>query len=91
MSVMFQFCSELQNLDLSGFNTSNVTDMRGMFNYYNKSKEIKGLNKFITKKVIDMSEMFQYCFELEHLDLTNFDLSNVNNISRMFNECKKLY
>ena len=41
MSVMFQECHELEYLDLSSFDTSNVTDMFCLFNKCNKLKEIK--------------------------------------------------
>ena len=43
-------------------------------------KEIKGLNKFNTSKVINMKVMFTKCQELESLDLSSFDTSNVNDI-----------
>ena len=49
-----------------------------MFNNCKKLKEIKGLNKFITSKVIIMKAMFQDCNELVHLDLSNFNTSNVS-------------
>ena len=32
MRAMFQLCTKLEYLDLSNFNTSNVTDIEGMFN-----------------------------------------------------------
>ena len=35
MSDMFNGCNSLTNIDLSNFNTQNVTDMRGMFSYCN--------------------------------------------------------
>ena len=31
MNYMFYECSSLTNIDLSNFNTNNVTDMEGMF------------------------------------------------------------
>ena len=61
-----------------------------MFNKCHKLKEIKGINKFNTNKVTDMSGMFQLCKELEYLDLTNFETSNATNMSFMFNQCHKL-
>ena len=61
-----------------------------MFNECYKLKEIKGINKFITDKVTNMKSMFQKCNELEYLDLSNFDSSNVIDISYMFMGCKKL-
>ena len=40
MSAMFELCNEIEYLDVSNFNTSNVIDMCGMFNGCNKLKEI---------------------------------------------------
>ena len=90
MNSMFQCCNELEYLNLSNFNTSNVTDMGWMFNKCSKLKEIKGIDKFITNKVINMERMFNDCNELEYLNLTGFDISNVTNMGYMFNKCYKL-
>ena len=90
MEGMFRFCFELQYLDLSNFNTSNVTNMKDMFKECNKIKEIKGLINFNTKNVTNMSGMFKSCSKLENLDLSNFDTSNVNDMSDMFSQCIKL-
>ena len=73
MNSMFQECYELEYLDLTNFNTANVTNMKCMFNECHKLKEIKGINKFNTDKVTNMNSMFQECNELENLDLSNFD------------------
>ena len=89
MNTMFQQCNVLENLDLSNFDTSNVTDMEAMFNKCYKLKEIKGINNFKTNKVIIMKIMFQHCKELHNLDLSNFDTSNVTDIAGMFNQCHK--
>ena len=87
---MFQNCRNLEYLDLSNFNTSNVTNMSWMFNNCNKLKKIKGINNFITDKVQDMKYMFQNCSNLEYLDLSNFNTSNVTNMSFMFYNCCNL-
>ena len=34
--------------------------------------------------------MFQSCYELKYLDLSNFDTSNVLNMEYIFRDCKKL-
>ena len=36
-----------------------------------------------------MSGMFQECYELEYLDLSNFDTSNVTDMANMFFSCNK--
>ena len=61
-----------------------------MFNECNKLKEIKGINKFNTNQVRDITLLFQKCHELENLDLSNFNTSNVNDMAGLFNECHKL-
>ena len=46
-----------------------------------KLKEINGLDKLITSNLIEMEGMFQDCEEIESLDLSNFDTSNVTNMA----------
>ena len=60
-----------------------------MFNQCIKLKEIKGIDKFNTSKVTNMSTMFQECNNLINLDL-NFDTSNVSDMEGMFFNCNKL-
>ena len=80
MYGFFEKCNNIISIDLSNFNSSNVTDMAFMFSECNKLKEIKGLNKFNTNKVNNMVAVFQECKELEYLDLSNF---NTNNVTEM--------
>ena len=42
---MFLNCREIEYIDLTNLNTSNVTDMHAMFSECYKLKEIKGKNK----------------------------------------------
>ena len=87
---IFQGCSDLISLDLTNFDTTNITSMGWMFNKCHKLKEIKGLNKFNTSKVNNMRCMFQECNEIEYLDLSNFDTSNVTDMGWMFWGCNNL-
>jgi len=86
MSGMFQECHEIEYIDLSSFDTSNVNDMSFMFNGCYKLKEIKGIEKFNTSYTNVMKGMFQECHEIEYIDLSSFDTSNVNDMSFMFND-----
>ena len=54
-----------------------------------KLKEINGLDKLITSNLIEMEGMFQDCEEIESLDLSNFDTSNVTNMAFLFNKFKR--
>ena len=77
---MFFSCSGFESLDLSSFNASNITNMYCMFHKCNNLKEINGLIKFITNKVVDTSGMFFYCNKLQCLNLSNFDIQEMQQI-----------
>ena len=74
---------------MSGFDTSNVTDMGHMFFKCNSlgSLDVSG---FDTGNVMDMEEMFYGCSSLENLDLSSFDTANVTEMERMFLDCSYL-
>ena len=86
---MFYYCKSLTNIDLSNFNTQNVTYMSKVFKDCVNLEEINlnGLKNFKTDKVIDMSYMFQNCGKLESLDLEKsifFKLEQLENIKLIF-------
>ncbi len=86
------FFAELSNfkeIELSDFDTSNVTSMAGMFQHCSALTNLD-LSSFDTKKVTDMHGMFQFCSALESLDLSKFDTSNVTDMRFMFNGCSAL-
>ena len=60
MSCMFTGCSSLKELNLSNFNTNNVTDMRYMFDGCSLLKELN-LYNFNTNNVTNMYRMFFGC------------------------------
>ncbi len=72
----------------SGFNTSNVTNMSGMFERSNLTT--LNLDNFNTLNVTNMSYMFEGCHDLTNLDLSNINTSNVTNMSYMFEGCVDL-
>ena len=57
MSYMFNGCSSLKELNLSNFNTNNVTDMRYMFKGCSSLKELN-LSNFNTENVASIKNMF---------------------------------
>ena len=68
MSSMFAYCSGLTSLDLSGFDTSAVTNMEMMFNNCSKLTSLN-LSSFDTSAVTSMDYMFAYCSNLTSLIL----------------------
>lgn len=57
---MFYFCSNLTTLDLSNFDTSNITDMSYMFGFCSALTTLD-VSKWDTSNVVDMNEMFYKC------------------------------
>ena len=90
MHEAFQWLNIVEEINLSGADTSNVTDMSYMFcNCYNLV-EIKWLDTWDTSNVTNMYEMFYYCNNLTEIDVSNFDTSKVTNMGYMFNSCRNL-
>ncbi len=86
---MFFYCSSLPSIDLSGFNTENVTDMGAMFKYCLEMEKID-VSKFNTEKVTNMRGMFSGCRKITSLDLSHFNTENVTNTNTMFFSCDAL-
>ena len=61
---MFYNCYNLINVDLSSFNTKNVSNMEGMFSC-NELKSID-LSLINTENVTNMSSLFNFCVNLEN-------------------------
>ena len=72
-----------------GSNTSNVTNMYGMFASCHSLTSLD-LSSFNTSNVTNMSSMFQNCRSLTSLDLSGFDTSKVTGMSYMFEDCTAL-
>ena len=89
-SNMFQSWSSLEELDLSSFNTAEVTDMCHMF-FGCSSLESLNLSSFNTAKVTDMRGMFNSCSSLKTLTLSNsFTTAEVTDMNRIFYDCSSL-
>ena len=73
-SQMFRSCSGLTSLDLSNFDTSNVTNMDGMFSSCRFTS--LDLSNFDTSNVTNMSYMFNSCSALKTLDYSLNGFSN---------------
>ena len=80
---LFYSLKNLQSLDLSSFNTQNVTNMSYIFSDCHKLQNLN-LSSFNTKKVTNMYCMFYNCYKLQILDLSSFDTQKVTDVSYMF-------
>ncbi|EAE9873653.1 BspA family leucine-rich repeat surface protein [Listeria monocytogenes] len=86
---MFSLCRNLSELDLSGLDTSAVTNMYAMFQNCTSLEELD-LSNFDTSSATNMYSMFSGCRSLEKLDVSNFDTSSVAHMQFMFEKCSIL-
>ena len=84
------FKSSIESIDFGDVDTSQVEDMRCTFYECETLNTIKGLEKFDTRKVKDMSDLFARCTRLTALDIGSWDTGNVNHIDSTFYGCESL-
>ena len=86
---MFYNLENIIEIDLSNFDTSEVTNMNGMFR---ECKNLEKINFGIinTSSVKNMEYLFYKCYKLISIDLSYFDTSKVNNMNSMFGYCTNL-
>ena len=89
MGYMFYYCSSLTSLDVTHFNTANVTDMYCMFSSCSSLTSLD-VTHFNTANVTNMRYMFNSCSSLTSLDVTKFNTANVTYMGNMFSSCSSL-
>ena len=89
MRYMFRYCTNLTELDVSGFNTENVVSMRGLFSHCSSLTNLD-VSGFRTDNVTDMMDMFDDCSKLTSIDVSHFNTEKVTTLSVMFQMCSSL-
>ena len=74
---------------LEYLNTSEVTNMNGMFEGCSSLTTLD-LSSFNTEKVTNQLSMFPYCSSLTSIDLSSFNTAGVDDMSYMFEGCSSL-
>ena len=87
--LMFRDLDNIIEVDLSDFDTSEVTSMRQMFSYCTKLEKIN-FGNINTSSVENMDYLFQACSALTSIDLSFVDTSKVTTMNYMFSDCTKL-
>ena len=90
MTQLLWGCTNLQTVDVSGWDTSNVTAMGSAFDCCLKLKTIKGIESWDTSNVTEMYTMFQSCEKLKKLDLSKWNTKSLTSVYSMFSNCKSL-
>ena len=86
---MFYNLKNIISIDLSNFDSSQVTNFECMFHSCTSLKSIN-LNNINTSSVESMVGMFSSCSSLETLNLSSFDTSKVTSMWAMFCYCPSL-
>ncbi|WEV72568.1 BspA family leucine-rich repeat surface protein [Bifidobacterium sp. ESL0790] len=76
MQGLFDNCSNLLSVDLTGWKTGNVTTMLDMF--YGTALNELDMNGWDISKVTDTREMFLNCNSLKKLKMTNWTISQAS-------------
>ena len=105
MAGMFKGCESLEEIDVSKWDVSNVEDFSSMFEgcnsltaqiwkRYDKPENqylgISDLRAWVTPKAKTTSYMFKCCINMQEIDLSKFDMRNVENAQGMFQDCYNL-
>ena len=91
MEATFQSCKKLTTMgDVSGWDTSKVTNMREMFCQCNLITSVDVTN-WKTGNVTNMNGIFSNCEKLTSVgDLSGWDTSSATDMGLIFNSCFKL-
>ena len=82
-------CGALTSIDTTGWDTSNITSMNGMFGSCSALENLD-VSKFNTSNVTNMRYMFGGCKSLTTLDVSKFNTSKATDMSYMFSGCNSL-
>ena len=81
---------KIEVVDISGWDTSNVTTMAYTFAECEDIKKIIGIENLDVSKLQSANAMFYGCKNLVELDLTNWNTISLANMSHMFYNCSNL-
>ena len=90
ISYIFYELYSMEVVDISGWDTSNVTTMDCMFSQCPKLKKIIGIENLDVSKLEDANYMFYGGENLVELDLTNWNPILLENAYYMFYSCSNL-
>ncbi|MCR4746013.1 MAG: BspA family leucine-rich repeat surface protein [Lachnospiraceae bacterium] len=87
--LLFANFRNAEEMDVSGLDTSNVTEMSSMFRNCSKIESLD-LTGFDTSKVERLVGVFAYCESLKEIDVSNFNTENVTNMTFLFAGCRSI-
>ena len=89
MYNMFRKCSGLTRINVDGWDTSAVGDMRNVFMECSNLRSLD-LSSWDTSSATDMRYMFSYCQAATEIDVRGWNTANVTNMDGVFRACSLL-
>lgn len=89
ISQMFEQCTSVQTIDMSGLNMDNVSDMSLAFEGCSNLTAVT-FGENTLPKLRDTSFTFNSCTNLLNLDLSRWNMNELNSDKAMFQFCRKL-
>ena len=89
MSYMYQECSRLRSLDISGLHTPNVTSMANLFSGCFMLGTELDLRHLSVGKVRSLANAFANCRMLRRIDLRGWDTQACTTFTGMFADCRR--
>ena len=83
---MFESASALEEIDISGFDFSSATNISAMFREMTSLETIIGIETLDVSKYDSLYAMFSGCASLETLNLSQWNVSNIEDFSYMFSD-----
>lgn len=92
LNSMFSGCTALKSIDLTGLNTSNVTDISYIFDSCKSLENVPtGFTSLNTNKVstTNARHIFNGCESIKEIDLSSMSFPLVTSLYYWFSKCKK--
>lgn len=90
LASMLYCVPDIQTLNVTGWNTSKITNMSKFLMSVESLTTIIGIDRWNVEKVTNMSSMFYGCKNLINDDFSSWHPVAVTNLSSAFRECEKL-
>ncbi len=87
--MMFFRCYSLNSLDVSEWNTKNITNMLWMF-FWCESLTSLDVSNWNLANTVNIHAMFDLCSSLTTLDVSQWNTANVTDMSSVFSGCNNL-
>ena len=90
LANLFYNMTKIKSVDLSHFNTTELTDMSHLFDGCTELEAITFGNSFNKTKVANMSHLFYNCISLISINLSKLNTESVTKMSYLFAYCSGL-